>query len=55
MSGAIDGILSAVILILGIFGILYMLSDPIKGVGVILFCGVLIFARAFLKKKGLNW
>lgn len=55
MPGAIDSILSAVVLILGIFGMLYMFTETVKGILIILFCGGLIFLRAFLKKSKINW
>ena len=43
-------ILDAVLIILIIFGMLYMFTEMMTGIVIIVFCGVLIFIRAFVKK-----
>jgi len=38
------------IIILGIFGVIYMLKDIMMGITLILICGGLIFLRVFINK-----
>jgi hypothetical protein len=43
-------IMWAIMIIIAIFGILYMMADPLIGVTLILVCGGIIFLTSFVDK-----
>jgi len=46
----LSSLLFAIVVILGIIGVLYMLKDVMIGITLVLVCGFLIFIRAFVTK-----
>lgn len=46
----IGQIIGALVIIIAIFGMLYMLKDILTGVTLMGVCGILIFLRAFIAK-----